>query len=173
MSDGNEVQMQELEITRIIEAPLGRVWNAWTNCEELKRWWGPNGYTCPECRIDLQVGGRFIFAMQAPQGLGGQVRYTAGEYERIMPGQSLEFTQYMVDQDGNRIDPAQAGLPEDFPGEMPTVVSFEAKGDMDQSITELTITISGWKQGKAYDLALEAWRQSLDKLIEQVGKNNE
>ncbi len=168
MNDGQERQEQELEITRIIEAPLGVVWNAWTNCDELKRWWGPKGYTCPECRIDLTVGGRFLFAMKAPEDLGGQTVYTAGEYARIMAGRSLEFTQYMSDREGNRIDPAQAGLPPDFPREMPTVVNFEAKGDMDQSITGLTITVSGWPKGQAFDLALEAWRQSLDKLIEAV-----
>ncbi len=168
MNDGHAGQTQELGMTRIIDAPLGLVWNAWTNCEELKRWWGPKGYTCPECRIDLRVGGRFLFAMQAPQELGGQVRYTGGEFERIMPGQSLEFTQYMADKDGNRIDPALAGLPQDFPGEMPTVVNFEAKGDMDQSITGLTLTVSGWSEGEAFELALEAWRQSLEKLIESV-----
>ncbi len=170
MSKVDGDQAQELGITRIIKAPLERVWNAWTNCTELKRWWGPKGYTCPECRIDLQVGGRFLFAMQAPAELGGQVRYTAGEYERILPGRSLEYTQYMADKDGNRIDAAQARLPEDFPREMPTVVSFDAKGDMDQLFTELTLTVTGWTKGPAYEFALEAWRQSIDKLIELVGR---
>ena len=168
MTNGNEEETQDLQITRIIAAPLGTLWNSWTNCDELKRWWGPKGYKSPDCRIDLRVGGRFIFAMQAPAELGGRVSYTAGEYERIMPGRSLEFTQYISDKDGNRIEPAQAGLPADFPKEMHTVVSFEAKGSMDQLITELSLTISGWPKGPAFEQSLQGWTQSLDKLIEMV-----
>lgn len=168
MSNGYEVDTQDILLTQIIAAPLGNLWNAWTNCEDLKRWWGPKGYTCPDCRIDLRVGGTFFLAMQAPPQLGDRRIYTAGKYARILPGRSLEFSQYMADRAGRRIDPARAGLPADFPAVVQTVVGLEAKGDMDQSITELTLTVSGWTRGDSYDLALTGWRQAIDKLVELV-----
>jgi uncharacterized protein YndB with AHSA1/START domain len=47
----------ELVITRVFDAPRELVWNAWTEPERVKRWWGPEGFTAPFCRIDLRVGG--------------------------------------------------------------------------------------------------------------------
>lgn len=31
-------------ITRVVDAPRSRVWKAWTDAKELKKWWGPKGY---------------------------------------------------------------------------------------------------------------------------------
>ena len=47
----------ELVITRVFDAPRELVWNAWTEPERVKRWWGPQSFTAPFCRIDLRVGG--------------------------------------------------------------------------------------------------------------------
>ena len=29
-------------ISRVVAAPRSRVWKAWTDAKELKKWWGPN-----------------------------------------------------------------------------------------------------------------------------------
>src|SRR5512140_493447 len=110
-----------LVISRIIDAPLDLVWQAWTDPQHVMRWWGPQYWDSPSAKIDLREGGKYIFAMRAPQEQGGQVSYTAGVYKRIVPMELLEFTQGLSDQDGNPIDPAQAGMPPDFPKETHTV----------------------------------------------------
>ena len=48
---------QELIIERIFDAPRALVWEAWTDPEQVQRWWGPQGFTTPFCTIDLRVGG--------------------------------------------------------------------------------------------------------------------
>ncbi len=48
---------QDLVITRIFDAPRDLVWKAWADPEKIKRWWGPESFTVPFCRIDLRVGG--------------------------------------------------------------------------------------------------------------------
>ena len=155
------VKMEDLVISRIIDAPLELVWKAWTEPEQIQRWWGPKDYASPTCQLDLRVGGKFLFCMRAPVEQGGQDSYTAGMYREILPMQRLDFTQYLADQDGNKIDPAEIGMPPDFPKEMRTIVGFKAKGEM----TELTITISGWTMpGQMYVYALAGWHQSIDKL---------
>lgn len=160
-------QKEDLVITRIIDASVELVWKSWTDPEHVKRWWGPKYYTSPFCRIDLRVGGKYIFAMQAPTEQGGQVSYTAGVYQKIVPMERLEFTQGLADQDGNRIDPATVGLPPEFPKELHTVVTFKSiKGDM----TELTITETGWTASPMYVYALAGTHQSLDKLVESLKK---
>src|SRR5450759_217771 len=41
---------RELVITRIFNAPRERVWKAWTDPEQVKRWWGPKAFTSPYCK---------------------------------------------------------------------------------------------------------------------------
>jgi uncharacterized protein YndB with AHSA1/START domain len=157
---------EDLVITRIIDAPLEMVWKAWTEPKQVMRWWGPKHYGSPRCKIDLREGGKFIFCMRAPEEQGGQDSYTAGEYKKILPMERLEFTQRLSDKNGNKIDPAQVGMPPDFPKEMQMTVVFKAKRNM----TELTITIFGFSAGQMYVYALAGWHQSIDKLAESLSK---
>ena len=124
------VKKLDLVVTRIIDAPLEMVWNAWTNPEHVKRWWGPKDYTSPSCTIDFRVGGKYIFCMHAPEEQGGQDSYTSGVYQKIVPMELLEFTQSLSDKNGNTIDPVKSGMPADFPKEIRVVITFKAKGSM-------------------------------------------
>jgi uncharacterized protein YndB with AHSA1/START domain len=166
MSNTTNTQKEDLFIKRIIDAPLALVWKAWTEPEHVMRWWGPKYYSSPSAKIDLRVGGKFIFCMRAPQEMGGQDSYTAGIYKRIVPAELLEFSEYLADEDGNPIDPVAAGLSDDFPKEMETRVTFKARGEM----TELTITESGWTAGTMFVFALAGMHQSIDKLAESFEK---
>ncbi len=167
MDETTNVGKEELVVTRIIDAPIEVVWSAWTEAEHVRHWWGPKYYTSPSCKIDLRVGGKYIFAMQAPQDQGGQISYTAGVYQRITPMKLLEFTQGLSDADGNPIDPAQIGMPPDFPRELRTRVTFVPKGDM----TELTITQVGWVASQMYVYALAGTQQQTDKLSAYVARS--
>lgn len=61
---------KEVTFERTYNAPLQKVWQAWTDPEQLKKWWGPNDVTIPECEVDLQVGGRLYIVMQATEAMG-------------------------------------------------------------------------------------------------------
>jgi uncharacterized protein YndB with AHSA1/START domain len=164
MDKPTNIQKEDLVVTRIIDAPLELVWKAWTEPEHVMRWWGPKYYTSPSCKIDLRVGGKYIFCMRAPAEMGGGDAYTAGIYKRIVPMELLEFTQGLSDQDGNPVDPTQMGMPPDFPRELRTVVAFKAKGEM----TELTITEYEWTAGQMMVYSYAGMQQSIDKLAESL-----
>ncbi len=34
-----------ISLTRVYDAPLQAVWDAWTIPEEVAQWWGPRGFT--------------------------------------------------------------------------------------------------------------------------------
>src|SRR5579859_554021 len=155
---------QSIVIKRIVDAPLELVWRAWTDPEHVKRWWGPADYVSPVCQIDLREGGKYVFAMLAPPEQGGGVSYTAGVYQKIVPLERLEFTQGLSDKDGNPIDPAQIGMPPDFPREIHTSVVFKRRRDM----TELTITERGWTPGQMMVYSLAGMHQSIDKLADSL-----
>jgi uncharacterized protein YndB with AHSA1/START domain len=166
MNQTTQAPKEDLVIKRIIDAPLALVWKAWTEPEHVMRWWGPKYYTSPSARIDLRVGGKYIFCMRAPQDQGGQDSYTAGVYQRIIPMELLEFTQSLSDQEGNPIDPVAAGFPADFPKEMRIVIAFKAKGEM----TELTVIEYGWTAGTMFVYSLAGMHQSIDKLSDAFGR---
>ena len=44
-------------IERSFDAPLGLIWQMWTDAEHFKRWYGPDGATIPVAELDLRVGG--------------------------------------------------------------------------------------------------------------------
>ena len=62
----------DLVVKRIIDAPIDLVWKAWTEPDRVMRWWGPQYYTSPSCKMDFREGGKFLFCMRAPQDQGGQ-----------------------------------------------------------------------------------------------------
>lgn len=168
MSDGTSQSSntRDIKITRIIDAPVELVWKAWTEPEHIRRWWGPEDYSSPTCKVDLREGGKYIFCMRAPQEQGGQDSYSTGVYKKIVPLERLEFTQSLSDSEGNVIDPAQAGMPPDFPKEMHMAVIFKSikSGEM----TELTVIEYGWTVGQMYIFSQLGMHQSLDKLIESL-----
>lgn len=165
MSDAPNTGTDTLEINRIIAAPRARVWAAWTEPELVKRWWGPKDYTSPDCRIDLRIGGKYLFAMRAPEEWGGGDSYTSGEYLRIEPIDRLEFTENIADSDGVPLPAGHPGLPPDFPQNLRTMVVFtEIAG-----LTRVRITSSGWTAGTMFVFAFAGMHQSLDKLEASLG----
>src|SRR2546426_2253062 len=59
---------KELRIVRVFDAPRERVWKAWTDPEQVKSWWGPRSFTAPFAKIDLRVGGKYLYCMRSPDG---------------------------------------------------------------------------------------------------------
>lgn len=162
------VEKRDLVITRVFDAPVERVWKAWTDPEHVMRWWGPKGFTSPSCKIDFREGGKFVFHMRAPKEFqGGQDFYTSGVYKKIVPLKLIEFTQGLSDKDGNRIDPATMGMPADFPKEIPSALSFKAVGNK----TELTATEYGWTVGQMRDMSESGLNECLDKLAEALARH--
>jgi uncharacterized protein YndB with AHSA1/START domain len=157
---GQPSPTQDLVVRRILDAPPQLVWQMWTEPDRLVRWWGPQHFTSPGCSVDLRVGGRYVFAMQAPPELGGQVSYTSGSYSRVEPGALLEFDTHLSDRHGSPIDPASLGLPPDFPARMTNTVTFTPR----RGLTELTVVEHGWTPGQMYVFSYAGMHQSIDKL---------
>jgi uncharacterized protein YndB with AHSA1/START domain len=66
----NEAPIKEIEFERTFDAPVEKVWQAWTDAETLKQWWGPDNVSITECEIDLRVGGKFKIVMVAGEAMG-------------------------------------------------------------------------------------------------------
>lgn len=62
---------REIVLSRVIDAPRESVFDAWTDPEQLARWFGPKGLTIETHEADIRVSGVWRFDMV---GSGG-VRY--------------------------------------------------------------------------------------------------
>lgn len=58
----------EIKITRIYDAPVKAVWDAWTDPKQAAQWWGPRGFTITTHSKDLKVGGIWHYTMHGPDG---------------------------------------------------------------------------------------------------------
>jgi len=87
--------IKEVEFERIYDAPLERVWQAWTDPNILKKWWGPNDVSIRECEVDLREGGKIYIVMEAGEAMGpykGTRWPMEGKYTLVDKYTKLSFT---------------------------------------------------------------------------------
>ncbi|PJA87200.1 MAG: ATPase [Candidatus Moranbacteria bacterium CG_4_9_14_3_um_filter_42_9] len=156
---------KELIIKRVFNAPVERVWRAWTDPEEAKKWWGPKGFTAPVVEIDFRVGGKYLYCMRGAATSGGKEQdfWSTGVYQEITPLEKIIVIDSFSDEKGNVVPATHYGMSADFPREMKVVEIFEAQGDM----TKFTLRHKGFP---ANDIegARAGWNSSLDKLAESL-----
>jgi uncharacterized protein YndB with AHSA1/START domain len=91
----------QILITREFNAPRRLVWTAYTTPELVKRWWAGQRGNVTSAEIDLRVGGRWRYVMQA--GGGFEVAFH-GEFREIdAPGRlvNTEVFEGLPDPDGH------------------------------------------------------------------------
>jgi len=58
----------EIQITRVYDAPVETVWEAWCDPVQAAKWWGPRGFTITTHSKDLRAGGHWNYTMHGPDG---------------------------------------------------------------------------------------------------------
>jgi uncharacterized protein YndB with AHSA1/START domain len=91
-SETTFTQISELEfvMTRTFQAPRELVYAACTQPRHMAQWWGPRGYTMPECEMDVRSGGTYRFVHRAPDG---NTYAFHGTYREVTPPERLVMTQ--------------------------------------------------------------------------------
>jgi uncharacterized protein YndB with AHSA1/START domain len=148
------IVVKQLVIERTLEYPPERIFDAFTDPDQLTKWWWPSGFACPAAEVDLRVGGTYRLAMEWPGSIPGEAQfshYLAGEYYEIDRPNRLVMSGRAVD---------------DEPGELFATlieVTFEAR----DGGTVLTIRQSYFEPmppAEAMAGAEQGWSEQLDKL---------
>jgi uncharacterized protein YndB with AHSA1/START domain len=58
----------EIRITRIYDASVETVWDAWIDPDQVAQWWGPRGFTTTTYSKDVRPGGSWVYNMRGPDG---------------------------------------------------------------------------------------------------------
>ena len=114
------------------------------------------------CRMDFREGGTTLVCMRSDEG---GTLYNTWTYRSIEPMDRIEFVQGFADEDGNRVAPAELGLPPGIPDEVRHVVSLRA---LDDTTTELTVHEYGYPDATIVEISRAGMEQVLDKMVTSV-----
>jgi uncharacterized protein YndB with AHSA1/START domain len=131
-----------LVVRRTIAVPAEVLFRAWTEPEQLVKWWGPPPAHRSHAEVDLRVGGKYRIANAFPDGT---TLWLAGEFERILPPHELVFTWRVEGAPGR---------------EERVTVRFDGKG----SATEVVVTHERLSTTDARSRHEQGWNGCLDGL---------
>jgi len=84
-------------ISRVLDAPRDLVWKCFTDPEHMKQWWGPKGFKVLATKMDLRVGGTYLYGMSSPDGSPMWGKFV---YREIVPPERLDFINSFSDEKG-------------------------------------------------------------------------
>lgn len=137
---------RSITLSRLIAAPVSKVWRCWTDPALLPQWFGPEGYTCQTHELDLRAGGHWLFDMT---GLDGKVWPNRHRYTRMEAPHRLEF---LLD----------SGAEDEAPSEV--VMTLTAEGDGTRIQYEMTFPSPAARAMAVGFGAVELGQQTLAKL---------
>lgn len=89
MAEAEQPAGTRLHLERIVVGLQHRVFAAFIDAEQLRRWWGPAGFTVPRLQFDAVEGMDYWIAMQPPDG---DVFHIRGSFRVVEPPRRLIFT---------------------------------------------------------------------------------
>jgi len=139
-------------LSRVFAAPRAKVWRAYTELDELSKWWGPKGFTWLRGTLELKPGGMFHYGMRAPTG---QEMWGKFVYREIRKPERIVFTNSFSDASGGTV---RAPFNPNWPLEVLNVVTFSEESGK----TRLSMTGSPFNPTPAEREAFDAMRTSMD-----------
>src|SRR5665213_2477368 len=115
---------QDFVIERTFNAPCEIVWKAWTDPNQMARWWGPRAITTPICALDVRPGGSYRIVMRGPDGMYYPIK---GVYREVKTHELIVMTMDCTEHPDawhDMVNPDRKGDPNPA-GEMLMTVTFE------------------------------------------------
>jgi uncharacterized protein YndB with AHSA1/START domain len=141
----DETEKFSLEIKRFIQASRDRVYAAWTDPAQLKKWFGPENVKTRNLIADARVGGEFRWDLTDQEGKEITI---SGEYRELEPGKKIVFT-WRLEEDEDWIND----------NSIVTVEFFDRKGG-----TEIRLTHEKLPNETSRDDHTQGWNSVLDKV---------
>ena len=168
---GSEEGGKAFVISRVFRAPPEVVYKAWTENEQLAKWFGPKGMSITHCTLDLRPGGFFHYCLKTPNG---QEMWGRWVFQEITPPERLVYIASFSDKKGGV---TRHPMAPDWPAEMLSVVSFESHAGIGRG-TVLTVRMSALNatdaERKVFDAAHKSlnggWGGTFEQLDEYLAK---
>jgi uncharacterized protein YndB with AHSA1/START domain len=151
------MEPKQVKFERIYDAPAAKVWDAWTDPEKLKKWWGPDNVSIPECEIDPRVGGRIYIVMEADKSMGeyaGTRWPMDGKFTEVEPEKKMVYEVKAWaegDEEGTTLEQVQE-------------LTFTEEAGKTKMSLKVTLNKIGPKAGMAVEGMQYGFNQQFDKL---------
>ena len=89
---------KKLIVIREFNAPVEKVWRAWTESSLLDQWWAPKPWKAETKSMAFKEGGRWLYYMLGP---AGDRHWCKVEFQTIDPHKSFTVINSFCDENGN------------------------------------------------------------------------
>jgi uncharacterized protein YndB with AHSA1/START domain len=131
------------------------MWQAWTESEYFKKWWGPDNFICSFSEMEARVGGKYLNRIRGPFGTEF---CSTGVVKEFVPEKKLVVSDHFSNKKENSKPVSENGMPD----KLITVTMKEADGS-----TKLRLRHEGIPDEMRYE-CIRNWNQSLDKLQKNI-----
>jgi uncharacterized protein YndB with AHSA1/START domain len=143
------------------------MWSAWTERDQLMKWFGPKGVSIPMCTLDVRPSGIFHYCMRGPDGNDMWGKWV---FRGIAKPHRLEFLVSFADEKGNAI---RAFFDATWSLEMHSVVTFaHHAGTGHGTVVRIQWTAfnaTGAEQ-KTFDAGHESMQQGWSGTLDRLGE---
>lgn len=138
-------------ISHLFHASRERVWQAWSERDQLKQWFGPAGITISKATLDFRPGGSFHFCMHTPDGRAMWGKFV---YREIRANQRIVWINSFSDEAGGL---ARHPAKDRWPLELLTTITLTEAGEY----TKLTVEWLPYNASEEECQTFEASRDSM------------
>jgi uncharacterized protein YndB with AHSA1/START domain len=157
-------------ISRVFDAPRDLLWKCFTEPERMKQWWGPKGVKVIASKMDLRVGGTYLYGMETPDG---KVMWGKFVYREIAPPERLVFINSFSDEAGGLTRHPMAPT---WPLQLLSTFTFE---EQPGGKSKFTVRWSPYEATEEERAAFDAghasmqggWGGTMDQLATYLGKS--
>lgn len=150
---------RKLHVVRAFNAPVEKIWKAWTEKDLLDKWWAPRPWRAETKTIDFKTGGLWLYCMVSPDN-AAEKHWCLVNIKTVVPQQRFTSVANFCDEDGN-INP-------DFPN-MYWAVEFKATETGTKVEVELSFDSDAGMQtivGMGFEGGFTMALGNLDELLE-------
>jgi uncharacterized protein YndB with AHSA1/START domain len=92
-----DLAAKKIHVVREFNAPIEKVWKAWTDPDLLEKWWGPKPWVAVTKSMDFTVGGVWLYSMVGPEG---QKHWSYVQFTAIENGSRFAADTTFCDENG-------------------------------------------------------------------------
>lgn len=139
-----DLKEKSILVSRTFNAPLEKVWRAYTESELLEQWWAPKPWKAETKSMNFSVGGYWLYAMVGPEN---EKHWGRMDYTAITPQKSFAIKDSFCDEEGkvNPSLPVSVGTIAFTKTESGTLVEFKMVYSNEKEIE--TMIEMGFEQG--------------------------
>jgi uncharacterized protein YndB with AHSA1/START domain len=143
MAEAEQPTGSQLHLEKVLVVPQEQVFAAFVDAEQLRRWWGPTGFTVQGLQFDAVEGTDYRIAMQPPDG---DVFHIRGTFRAVEPPHRLTYTFNYEEPD---------------PDDQETLVTLTFEST--DGGTRVTLDQGPFRTAARLGLHRDGWRETLER----------